>query len=85
MKMSKHARARGQQRAIPEEAVELILAFGTPERRPGNVMEYKILKRDASRIVNHLKRQIQLLDRIIDKAVLVNDEEDEIITMYNLN
>ena len=81
MTMSQHAVVRSQQRGIPSQLVDLVLAFGTPKRRPGNAREYKLTRGDTKNIITRLKRVIQALDKVNGKAVLV--VEDTIVTVYN--
>ena len=78
--MSKHATVRSQQRGIPSQLVDMILKFGTPQRKPGSALEYKLTKRDKTEIIMRLKRFIQVLDKVTGKAVLVVD--DDIVTVY---
>jgi len=83
MKKSQHAEARERQRGIRKEEVELLLTFGKPERKPGGAFEYKMSRRDASKVVQHYKRKLQLIDKAQKKAVLVSSDE-VIITVYAL-
>jgi len=78
-----HAKIRCQQRGIKNNHVDLILKHGTPIRRPGNVMEYRLYKRDKARIIETLKKDIQSMDKCTSKAVLVDAKTEEIITVYN--
>lgn len=84
MKMTKHAEMRSQQRGILPDAIHLIVQFGRPIRKPGNLLEFRLAKRDKGRVITHLKRQIQSIDKTLNKAVLVDAEKEEIITAYVL-
>ena len=84
MDMTKHAEMRSQQRGILPDAIDLIVQFGRPTRKPGNVLEFRLDRRDRGRIITHLKRQIQSIDKTLNKAVLVDAEKQEIITAYVL-
>lgn len=84
MQLSYHAAVRGQQRGIPEEMVHMLLLYGSTEQKTGGALEYRIRKRDRSRIVNRLKHTIQLLEKAKNKAVLVSDDGDTIITVYTV-
>ena len=84
MRISYHGIIRGQQRAISNRAIDLILNFGTTERKPGNVLEYRILKKDKDKIIGSLRRLIRAMDKIEHKAILVNQDEEVVITAYNL-
>lgn len=71
-----------QQRGIPEDALDLILEYGTPHERPGNAVEYVVHKTDRQRIVRRLKRLLRRVDSLDGKAVLVGTN-GEIITVYH--
>jgi hypothetical protein len=84
MQLSKHAKTRSQQRAIPKDYIEMIMEFGTPIRKPGNAFEYKIHKKSRDRVISHLKHLITLVDKCTKKAVLVDADNDcDVITVYN--
>jgi hypothetical protein len=78
MELSRHAEARTQQRGFQNGDVALIITFGTPIQKPGNVIEYRMRQKDG-------KRLVQAVDRIKDKAVLVNHDEGIVVTVYNLD
>jgi transposase len=84
MKVSNHANRRSQQRAIPKDYIELILEYGTPVRRQGDTLEYRLHKKDRDRLVKHLKHLINSIDRCTNKAVLVDSDMKQIVTVYNL-
>ena len=81
MDISRHAIARGQQRGIPKDLIDLIMEFGTPQRKPGGAIEYSVRKKDKNRIIEHLKHLINRLDKIENKGVLIID--NEVITVYH--
>lgn len=78
MELSRHAAVRKQQRGFQADDIELITIFGTRVRRPGNVVEFQMREEDG-------KRLVQAISRIKDKAVLVNNDESTVVTVYNLN
>jgi hypothetical protein len=84
MKVSSHATKRSQQRGIPKDYIDLILEYGTPVRRQGDALEYRLHKKDRDRLVKHLKHLINSVDRCSNKAVLVDSDMQEIVTVYNL-
>ena len=76
MELSKYASVRKQQRGFQADDIELITRFGTTVIRPGNKVEYQMtLKRKS-----HL---IQALDRVEGKAVLLSNDEEIVVTLYN--
>jgi hypothetical protein len=84
MQLSRHAKRRSQQRAIPKDYIEMIMEFGTPIRKPGNAFEYKLHKKNKDRIISHLKHLLSAVDKCTKKAVLVDaDNVDDVITVYN--
>ena len=82
MRISSHAKARMQQRGFDEELVELILTYGSRERKPGGVFEYRLTRKDKAKLEMKLKRILQSLDRVSKKAVLVAST-GTVITVYN--
>lgn len=54
-------------RCIQEQQVDLIPRFGTPVKKEGDTVEYRLRKRDTSKIV-------QVLDKAIHKAILVSGD-----------
>ena len=76
MELSKHASVRKQQRGFQADDIELITRFGTPVIRPGNKVEYQMTQKRKS----HL---IQALDRVEGKAVLLSNDEEIVVTLYN--
>jgi hypothetical protein len=83
MVRSKHSVVRAKQRGIPKDTLEFILHHGFPERKPGNALEYKLLKKEKTRILWELKQQIKLVEKSAGKAVLVGDD-GTVITVYHL-
>jgi len=83
MELSRHAEVRSQQRSIPRDYIEMIMEFGTPTRKPGNALEYKIHKRDRQQAISRLKRLINTIDKCQKKAVLVDRNLNQVITVYN--
>ena len=81
MDISKHAQARGKQRAIPKDIVDLIMEFGIPHSKPGGAIEYCVRNKDKNRMIIHLKYLIKRLDKIGNKTVLVI--ENQVITVYH--
>ena len=75
MELTGHASKRSRQRGFQEGDVELIMNFGTPVSKPGNAIEFQMRRKDIKHIV-------QALDRINNKAVLINHEK--VVTVYNL-
>ena len=84
MKISNHANIRSQQRGIPKDYIDIILKYGTPVRRQGDTLEYRLHKKDKERTTNHLKQLIQSIDKCTANAVLVDSDMEEIVTVYNL-
>ena len=77
MELSKHAAVRKQQRGFQADDFELIMHFGTCIRRPGNAIEYQMGKKNE-------KHLVQALDRVKGKSILVSEDGETVITVYNL-
>lgn len=82
MRLTKHAKARSTQRGIPRYLIDLILACGSPTRKPGNAWVWRINKSDKNRIIAVLKDLIQQLDKVRDVGVL-EGQDGGIITVYH--
>lgn len=82
MKKSQHAKKRCQQRGIKNRQVELILKYGTLEKKRG-AYECYIPKNLFRQIISDFKREIQELENISksNKTLILN--EGKIITAYN--
>jgi len=83
MNITRHANKRIQQRGFKKEYLELLLKYGDYKRKPGNVMEVRITKKEISRItqdINVLKRKLLNLK---NKRILVDQSMNTIITAYN--
>lgn len=78
MEFTRHAAMRTQQRGFQADDIDLIINFGTPIKKPGNAVEYRMRKKDE-------KRLVQSLDRIKGKAVLMAGDTSKILTVYNIN
>jgi len=83
MRQTQHAKLRSQQRAISQSLIDLILRYGTPERKPGDANVFTIHRKSAAAIVSHLKQLIHKFERARGKGVLVGMNGD-IITVYHL-
>ena len=83
MKKSLHSIIRCKQRGIKETNIELILALGTKNRKPGGVFEYFISKKDKHLAIQFLKQCIQNLDRLVGKAIIVDPKKGIVITAYH--
>jgi hypothetical protein len=84
MKITNHAKIRFQQRGMLIDHVFLILQFGTAFLRPGNVWEVKLDKKGKKQVLMYLKYLIQSIDKIDNKALVVSEDMQHIITGYYL-
>jgi len=78
MKLTKHAIKRFRQRGFQARDEYIIRYFGTGYRRQGDAVEYRMTEKDRKRI-------IQRLDKLRNKAILIDLKVDEIITVYNID
>jgi len=84
MHISKHAKIRCQQRGFRRDYLDFIINNGSAESKPGGVVEYRLRNKDKARIQSQLKRQLQSLDKLSKKAVIVSYATGEVVTAYNL-
>jgi len=69
-----HAQSRLQQRAIPHEAVETLLAYGERRRRGGADI-YFLSKTSRSRVIGALgKERYKRLSRALDTYLVMSDD-----------
>jgi hypothetical protein len=71
MELSKHAEIRSQQRLVPKDCIDMIMKYGTPTRKAGKALEFKLHGKSRDRVISHLKHLITIVDRCTNKAVLV--------------
>ncbi len=85
MQLSKHAAARSRQRGISSDCIDLIIDLGVAEKRPGGALECKLHKKAKEKLIKYYKHKINILNKAGVKAVLINADTGEIITVYNIN
>ena len=85
MKFSKHAHERSQQRGIPEELALVILLLGKERELSGGAKEFSLQKRDIPNVVSTLKRVMDVLHKAVGKSIVVDNDEETLITMYHSN
>ncbi len=79
MQTTQHAAHRMSQRGISRDMVEFVLNHGTPEND-----KITIGRKEALALLAFMRREEQLLKKILDKGgVVVVSEGDSIITTYN--
>ena len=76
MVYTRHAETRTRQRGIRKRDIELIQVYGTPV----DVDTWLMRKRDVVREIANRKRDIQLLERLKNRKVVIL--EDRVITAY---
>lgn len=64
---TRHAETRAQQRGIRKRDIELIQVYGTPV----DVDTWLMRKRDVAREIANRKREIQLLERLKNRKVVI--------------
>ena len=85
MELSNHAIKRMKQRGFLKDHIELILEHGKAKRKPGDVLEIKLHKKDINQVIQCLKKTIQMLSKCKNKAILIDGSSETIITTYNLS
>ena len=84
MDLTKHARVCLQQRAIPQSALELVSRYGTRVKKPGGATEMFIKNKLVGDLICQKKREIHELEQARNIAVLVSDDEPNLlITAYH--
>lgn len=70
---STHASARCQQRSIPTDAVDALLAYGETHRHRGADVYY-LTKRARSRVATALGERYRSLEKALNSYVVVGDD-----------
>lgn len=79
MHATQHIQQRMSQRGVSRDMVELVLDHGRIEQD-----RYILGRKEASRRLEMLRRESQLLKKVLDKGgVVVVAEGDALITTYN--
>lgn len=73
---TRHGRTRTQQRGFRRRDIRLIQQFGTPVDRDTWLMR----RQDVAREIANRKREIQTLERLKNRKVVIRDER--VITAY---
>lgn len=80
--LSQHAAIRSNQRGIPLYLIDLILEFGTTVNKPGGAIELILTKKTKNELIKHLKRIMHIIEKTKNKAVLVDSDMNDVITVY---
>lgn len=83
MKKTSHAKKRVSQRGISKDEVNFILNYGTRNKKP-KAYEYLVPQDEIERQFRYHKYMIKLLSKINNKAILVDNNEETIITAYHI-
>ena len=83
MKITNHAKVRGQQRGINNYQIRLIKAFGVAKRVPGDAMSYKLTNKNLKELEFILKQGVQFLDKLKNKTIICDDSSNTVITCYH--
>jgi hypothetical protein len=73
VRLSKHARARAQQRGIPESNLPLVLSLGTEIGAENGASRYVLTNKDCDERIATLKREISVLEKSRGKAVVAKN------------
>lgn len=80
MKMSKHAKIRSQHRALPNEALQVVLKHGHISYAPGGTCKLFFGNKECAHAINDLKKVIKTLERAKGGTLILGD--DQIVTVY---
>ena len=82
--LSEHAERRCQQRGFQTAHIEILIKYGQKHRKPGNAYEVTFTKKCEKKMSRRDKKEnCQTLDKIKNKAVLLDGDLKEVITVYN--
>jgi len=92
MEVTNHAKKRFVQRGFTEDLINQILANGEVIPRPGNTIEVRITDKMAKEIIRikkkqskEIRKEIKVVSKCRNKAILLNSNSKVIITAYEKN
>jgi hypothetical protein len=80
MKLTSHGLKRKRQRGFSSHSLEFIEKYGRYGKAPGGMTEIFLGKRESQDLIQQLKRDINLLEKLAGSIVITTG--DLIITMY---
>ena len=80
MQLTEHAAKRLRQRGISDIALDIILNYGRFVEAPGGAYKLFVGKKEHKKMVEELKRAIQLLDKVKGGTMVIANEK--ILTGY---
>lgn len=80
MTMSRHAEMRERQRGIKNDELITISVYGTWEKAKGGADIWKLSRREAARLIEEKKREINLIQRATRRRMVVKG--GVVLTVY---
>ncbi len=80
MKMTRHAKKRISQRGFSNFTLDIIQKYGSCTKVPGGAVKIFFGNREYQRVIEELKRAIQLMDKAKNGNILIKD--DQVLTVY---
>jgi hypothetical protein len=80
MKMTSHAIARGQQRGIMNDVLQVAYRLGKITNAPGGALIIFFGNKEYNRAIKELKKQIKILERAKGLTLIISD--DTLVTTY---
>lgn len=80
MKMTRHATERSQQRAMPPEALEVVMKHGRASYAPGGLEKLFFGNKECAHAITELKKVIKTLERAKGGTIILSNEN--IVTVY---
>lgn len=80
MKMSKHAEIRSQQRALPQDVLEIVMKHGRILNAPGGAYKLFFGNKECALAISELKKMMKVLERAKGGTLIFG--EDQVVTVY---
>lgn len=80
MKLSKHAKVRSQQRALPQDVLQVVMKHGRISHAPGGTYKLFFGNRECALAISDLKKVIKTLERAKGGTLVFGD--DQVVTVY---
>ena len=80
MKITRHAKKRISQRGFSNFTLDIIQKYGYCRKAPGGAVKIFFGNREYQRVIEELKRAIQLMDKAKNGNIIIKD--DRVLTVY---
>lgn len=81
LQITNHAKTRFRQRGISGQILDCLIQYGDTEYGPGGAMKIILKKRNAAKVINAMKKEINKIERA--SGLIVVEKNGRILTGYH--